>query len=155
LVTAHGVSMAYVLTTFFIMGFGYYVAETALKRPLPLPGPGLGRLRARHHWFGDDDGDDPVRHGDGALHLLSAAYGEPLLLYRPRAGGRGVMDLVRADDLGDAPVQARQPRRAGAACHVMTVLRHIAGQAREPALLIGRLLLSRAQPLRRRGRPPR
>ena len=34
-VTMHGVSMAYVLTTFFIMGFGYYVAETALKRPLP------------------------------------------------------------------------------------------------------------------------
>jgi cytochrome c oxidase subunit I len=34
-VTAHGVSMAYVLSTFFIMGFGYYVAETALKRPLP------------------------------------------------------------------------------------------------------------------------
>jgi cytochrome c oxidase subunit 1 len=34
-VTLHGVSMAFVLTTFFIMGFGYYVAETALKRPLP------------------------------------------------------------------------------------------------------------------------
>ena len=34
-VTAHGVSMAYVLTTFFIMGFGYYVAETALERPIP------------------------------------------------------------------------------------------------------------------------
>jgi cytochrome c oxidase subunit 1 len=34
-VTAHGVSMAYVLTTFFIMGFGYHVAETALERPLP------------------------------------------------------------------------------------------------------------------------
>jgi cytochrome c oxidase subunit 1 len=34
-VTAHGVAMAYVLTTFFIMGFGYFVAETALKRPLP------------------------------------------------------------------------------------------------------------------------
>ncbi len=34
-VTLHGVSMAYVLTTFFIMGFGYYVAETALRRPLP------------------------------------------------------------------------------------------------------------------------
>src|SRR5689334_21882657 len=29
-VTLHGVSMGYVLTTFFIMGFGYYVAETAL-----------------------------------------------------------------------------------------------------------------------------
>ncbi len=36
-VTAHGVSMAYVLPTFFIMGFGYFVAETALGRPLPAP----------------------------------------------------------------------------------------------------------------------
>src|SRR4030095_8089382 len=35
LVTAHGVSMAYVLTTFFVMGFGYFVAVTALARPLP------------------------------------------------------------------------------------------------------------------------
>jgi cytochrome c oxidase subunit I len=34
-VTAHGVSMAYVMTTFFIMGFGYFVAVTALGRPLP------------------------------------------------------------------------------------------------------------------------
>jgi len=36
-VTAHGVSMAYVLPTFLVMGFGYYVAETALGRPLPYP----------------------------------------------------------------------------------------------------------------------
>src|SRR5215210_6455414 len=34
-VTAHGVAMAYVLTTFFIMGFGHFVAVTALDRPLP------------------------------------------------------------------------------------------------------------------------
>ena len=34
-VTLHGVSMAFVLTTFFIMGFGYFVAVTALGRPLP------------------------------------------------------------------------------------------------------------------------
>src|SRR5262250_700217 len=34
-VTAHGVSMAYQLTIFFIMGFGYFVAVTALDRPLP------------------------------------------------------------------------------------------------------------------------
>ena len=33
-VTLHGVSMAFVLTTFFIMGFGYYVAETSLRRPV-------------------------------------------------------------------------------------------------------------------------
>ncbi|MBX7198233.1 MAG: cbb3-type cytochrome c oxidase subunit I [Rhodospirillaceae bacterium] len=36
-VTAHGSAMGYVLTTFFIMGFGYFVAETALSRPLPFP----------------------------------------------------------------------------------------------------------------------
>jgi cytochrome c oxidase subunit I len=50
-VTAHGVSMAYVLTTFMVMGFGYYVAETSLDRPLPLPrlawlGFGLGMIGA-------------------------------------------------------------------------------------------------------------
>jgi cytochrome c oxidase subunit 1 len=33
-VTAHGVAMAYVLTTFFIMGFGYFVAVTSLNRSL-------------------------------------------------------------------------------------------------------------------------
>lgn len=46
-VTAHGVSMGYVLTTFFIMGFGYFVAETSLKRPIP------GRLWAwGAYWAG-------------------------------------------------------------------------------------------------------
>src|SRR5258708_25948346 len=34
-VTAHGTTMAYVMPTLFIMGFGSYVAETALERPLP------------------------------------------------------------------------------------------------------------------------
>jgi len=33
-VSTHGVLMAYVLTTFFIMGFGYYVATTSLKMPI-------------------------------------------------------------------------------------------------------------------------
>src|SRR3954467_4128188 len=36
-VTAHGAAMAYTLPTFMVMGFGYYVAETALGRPLPFP----------------------------------------------------------------------------------------------------------------------
>ena len=36
-VTLHGVSMAFVLTTFFIMGFGYFTAEAALRRPVPSP----------------------------------------------------------------------------------------------------------------------
>ncbi len=34
-VTGHGTLMAYVLPTLFIMGFGYFVAITALNRPLP------------------------------------------------------------------------------------------------------------------------
>ena len=34
-VTAHGTLLAYVLTTFFIMGFGYFTAEKSLERPLP------------------------------------------------------------------------------------------------------------------------
>src|ERR1700746_3759540 len=33
-VTLHGTAMAYVVTTFFIMGFGYAVAATSLGRPL-------------------------------------------------------------------------------------------------------------------------
>ncbi|MEQ1560854.1 MAG: cbb3-type cytochrome c oxidase subunit I [Methyloglobulus sp.] len=33
-VSTHGVLMAFVLTTFFIMGFGYYTATTSLKQPI-------------------------------------------------------------------------------------------------------------------------
>ena len=33
-VTLHGTAMAYVMTTFFIMGFGYAVAATSLDRPI-------------------------------------------------------------------------------------------------------------------------
>lgn len=33
-VSTHGVIMGYVLTTFFVMGFGYYTATTSLKQPL-------------------------------------------------------------------------------------------------------------------------
>lgn len=44
-VSTHGVLMAFVLTTFFIMGFGYYVAETSLKQPIwnkPIAWAGFG-----------------------------------------------------------------------------------------------------------------
>ncbi|QKT02620.1 cbb3-type cytochrome c oxidase subunit I [Ectothiorhodospiraceae bacterium 2226] len=33
-ISTHGTLMGYVLTTFFIMGFGYYIATTSLQRPL-------------------------------------------------------------------------------------------------------------------------
>ena len=36
-VSTHGVLMGFVLTTFFIMGFGYYTASTSLKQPIWSP----------------------------------------------------------------------------------------------------------------------
>ena len=55
-VTAHGTLMAYVLPTLFVMGFGYFVAVTALDRPLPSLSC-LVRLRGRRrrHCHGDRD----------------------------------------------------------------------------------------------------
>lgn len=44
-VSTHGVLMAFVLTTFFIMGFGYYTASTSLRQPIwnpPLAWSGFG-----------------------------------------------------------------------------------------------------------------
>ena len=43
-VTAHGVAMAYVLTTFFIMGFGYFVAVTSLDTTFARTAVGMGRV---------------------------------------------------------------------------------------------------------------
>ncbi|HGG59952.1 MAG TPA: cytochrome C oxidase subunit I, partial [Gammaproteobacteria bacterium] len=42
-VSSHGVIMGFVLTTFFIMGFGYWIARSSLKIPL-WGGEGLGWL---------------------------------------------------------------------------------------------------------------
>jgi len=43
-VTLHGTVMAYVVTTFFIMGFGYAVAATSLGRPRYRHGRGVERF---------------------------------------------------------------------------------------------------------------
>ena len=117
-VTAHGVSMAYVLTTFFIMGFGYFVAVTALNRPLP------GRLWAwAAFWIallGVVVTVIPIGAGPGfgPFHLLSAADGERLVLHRPGAGRRRIMDLVRPDARRDERMEAGESRPARAARNV-------------------------------------
>ena len=114
-VTAHGVSMAYVLTTFFIMGFGYFVAVTALNRPLP------GKAWAWAAFWMAIVGvvmvliTDPHRPRLGALHVLSAAHGEPLLLYRTGARRGRVVGLVRSHARRDARLEARESRPARAA----------------------------------------
>ena len=96
-VTAHGVLMAIVFTTFFIMGFGYVVAERALGRPIVLK-----KLAWASWWGGADrhrDGrlGDPVGRGVGALHLLSSADGPSPVLHRDRARSRRLVGLVLGD----------------------------------------------------------
>jgi cytochrome c oxidase subunit I len=83
-VTGHGVAMAYVLTTFFIMGFGYFTAETALERALPgkifawmwyilaLAGAGLATVaiwagQASHEASSPDDAVETIRPADTVL----------------------------------------------------------------------------------------
>ena len=58
------------------MGFGYYVAETALGRPLPLPRAGLVRLRARRH-----------RLGDGGARPIFAGHATVLFTFYPPLTG--------------------------------------------------------------------
>ena len=93
-VTAHGVSMAYVLTTFFIMGFGYFVAVTALNRPLP------GKLWAwAAYWIallGVVVTIIPIAMGQASVlfTFYPPLTGQRLVLYRPRAGRGRVMGLV-------------------------------------------------------------
>ena len=60
--------------------------------------------------------DDPRRPRLGALHLLSAADGEPVLLHRAGAGRSRVVDLVRDHDRarwrsGSAPIPGAGPAR--------------------------------------------
>ena len=49
-VTAHGTLMALVFTTFFIMGFGYVVAQHALGGALADAPDGLGRRSGLPSW---------------------------------------------------------------------------------------------------------
>ncbi len=97
LVTAHGVLMALVFTTFFIMGLGYLIARRD-------PGPArVGRLRLGlfpHRPGGHRDGGpgDPLGLEHRALHLLPAAPGPLVLLPRRHPPGGRLVGLLRGDD---------------------------------------------------------
>lgn len=66
-VTAHGTTMAYVITTFFAMGMGYVIAETTLGRPLRY---------ARSAWAGF-----AVCTAGAALAVATALSGRASVLY--------------------------------------------------------------------------
>ena len=80
-VTAHGVLMALVFTTFFIMGLGYMLAQEQLGRIIGkgwawfayLAGAGRNGRCGGHH---------SARQEHGPLHVLSAAAGAPAVLHR-------------------------------------------------------------------------
>ncbi len=113
-VTAHGVLVALVFTTFFIMALGYLVAETTLGRIAGQAWAWAGVLgRAGRH--PDDDAGDPVGDEHRALHLLSAAAGASGVLRRRHTAGGGIVDLVRRDDRQLSRLAAVARRRAHAA----------------------------------------
>ena len=117
-VTAHGTLMAYVLPTLFVMGFGYFVAVTALDRPLP-------SLRLAWLGFGVAAvgivmATVTILLGSSvrSLHVLPAARRQRLLLYRARPCRGRLVDLGGADDLGDERLEAGKSGTARAARHV-------------------------------------
>ncbi len=109
-VTAHGVLMALVFTTFFIMGLGYVFAQESLGRI-------VGRRTA---WFafwlglsGTVMTVTVILLGElRPLHLLSAAAGASALLHRRHPPHRRVVDLGRRDDRELPLVAARASGRA-------------------------------------------
>ena len=86
-VTAHGTTLAYVFPTLVVMGFGYAVCAVSLGRPMH--GMRLAWLSFVLVIAGAVMALATVaaRRGDRALHLLSAAARQPVLL--PRHPGRG------------------------------------------------------------------
>src|SRR6516165_3382780 len=111
-VTAHGVSMAYVLTTFFIMGFGYFVAVTALARPLP------GKAWAWGAFW--------LAVAGVVMAVVTILTGQASVLftfYPPLTASPWFyigLVLVRADACCDAGLEAgkpRPPRSARNVCH--------------------------------------
>jgi len=66
-VTLHGVVEAFVLTTFFILGFGFFVTSTSLERPIRWP---------RLAWLGFS-----IMLGGSVLAALSIASGKSTVLY--------------------------------------------------------------------------
>ena len=79
---------------------------------------GLGRLLDGDRRRGDGGGADCHGPGVGALHVLSSAHGQPLVLYRAGAGRGRLVDMVRSHARRDARVETRKSRPAGAVGHV-------------------------------------
>ena len=116
-VTAHGVLMALVFTTFFIVGFGYVVATRTLNRPIASP-----RLAWTGFWIALVGtalaaGAILSRPRHRAVHVLSAAPSASRVLHRRGAARRGQLVLVLSMIAVLPGVAPGASRRARAACH--------------------------------------
>ena len=117
-VTAHGTTLAYVFPTLIAMGFGYAVCAVSLGRPMHgmrLAWVAFWMVIARRR---DGDGDRGRRRRDSALHVLSAADRQRLVLPWRADRGRRLVDLDRADGLALRALEARPSGPAGSACDV-------------------------------------
>ena len=142
-VTAHGTLMALVFTTFFIMGFGYVVAQHSLGTALAMRRTAWvsfwiavarhRRGRCRH----------PRGQSHGAVHLLPATQGASALLHRPDAPGRRIVGMGAGHAPGTpASGGARTPSRRiplsvyGYAATIIVWLLATVGVAAEMLLLL-------------------
>ena len=114
-VTAHGTTLAYIFPTLIAMGFGYAVCAVSLGRPMH--GMRLAWLAfwLVHRGCRNGDGHGGRGRSDRALHVLSAADGQRLVLPRRADRGRRLVDLDRPDGLALRALEARPSRPAGTA----------------------------------------
>ncbi len=78
------------------------------------PALGLARICPGRDRHGHGDRPGRPRACLGALHLLPAADRQSVLLHRGRPRGRRLVDLGRADVGQSVPLEAAEPRSAGA-----------------------------------------
>ena len=117
-VSTHGVLMAFVLTTFFIMGFGYAIATASLKQPVWNKPLAWGWILAC--FSGCCVGGHSVadRQGVRALYVLSAHGCACCILYwRYLIGGR-FLGLVRHHAGDVCSMEKCQSRATCAFSHV-------------------------------------
>jgi cytochrome c oxidase subunit 1 len=108
-VTAHGVLMALVFTTFFIMSFGYVVIHGALRQEVKAAGVAWAGFWTALLGVGLAAWAILSGKATVSVHVLPAAQGTPGVLHRAHLGGGRVVVVVRGDDRQLPGVEARAP----------------------------------------------
>ena len=91
---AHGILMALVFTTFFIMGFGYVVAERDARARCSRTAARLGRVLGGARGHAGRRARFCRGQGERAVHVLPAAPGASSVLHRRHAARGRLVGLV-------------------------------------------------------------